>query len=219
MTKAGNGMICLAFLALCMGSTSVFAQETDLSKQFLIDVNRPFVYVKFDHVGPGAPRGRGEADTRIWLRLTNNCRVPILVQANGVPDESPKDEIGLMYEVVANRPVNGLLIAVGPEASGKSGERKNERQQNAETEQESMPRGTMSEVGSLIRIDPGEDVLFSMPVNHFSDRWHVEIPISFELPSGKVLRDPNKWGGEPKVKVFYGLWDLPTKLEKELRSN
>jgi hypothetical protein len=155
----------------------------NVSVGFLIDVNRPFVYVKFDHIGPGAPRSADEPNSRIWLRLTNNCRIPILVRANGVPDESPKDEVGLEWRVVPNPTIQGI------------GE---------------ITRGYMEEVASLVTIGPEEEILFSMPVNHLSKRWHVEIPFEFELPKGKGLRDPAN-GGEPIMVVSYSLWDLPPK--------
>ena len=78
--------------------------------EFLINVNRPFVFVKFDHIGPSVPRSEDEPNLRIWLPLTNNCRVPILVRANGAPDESPKDEVGVQYEVVRNRENSWCLL-------------------------------------------------------------------------------------------------------------
>lgn len=68
----------------------------------MIDENKPFVYVRFDHIGAGTQRDEDEPATRIWLRLVNNCRVPIVVTANGVPNESPKEEVGLRYWIVVN---------------------------------------------------------------------------------------------------------------------
>jgi hypothetical protein len=44
----------------------------------------------------------------------------------------------------------------------------------------------MFDVASLIAIGPGEEMLFSMPVNHLSKRWHVEITFAFELPPEKA---------------------------------
>jgi hypothetical protein len=70
-------------LLLCVVSATLVAQSTKTNKGSLINVNRPFVYVKFDHIGPGARRSVDEPNSRIFLRLTNNCRIPILVRANG----------------------------------------------------------------------------------------------------------------------------------------
>ena len=48
----------------------------------------------------------------------------------------------------------------------------------------------MFHVASLITIGPGEEILFSLPVNHLNKNWHIEIPFNFELPQGKGPRDP-----------------------------
>jgi hypothetical protein len=200
---------------VCVVSTTLPAQSTKTNKGFLLDVNRPFVYVKFDHIGPGAPRSTDEPNSRIWLRLTNNCRIPILVRANGVPDESPKDEVGLEYEVVPNPTMRGM-VSFSPsdkDRMGLSGET-----QKSETNVDDVPRGYMEEVASLVTIGPGEEVLFSMPINHLGKRWHVEIPFEFELPKpkGKGLRDPIN-GGIPVMVVQYSLWDLPPESQAETR--
>jgi len=49
----------LIFL-LCVVTTTLVAQGSKANKGFLLDVNRPFVYVKFDHIGSGAPRSVDE---------------------------------------------------------------------------------------------------------------------------------------------------------------
>ena len=97
-------------IVVCVVSMMLLAQSTKTDKGFLIDVNLPFVYVKFDHIGPGAPRSAEEPNSRIWLRFTNNCRIPILVRANGVPDESPKGEVGLEWEVVLDPVIQRMVF-------------------------------------------------------------------------------------------------------------
>jgi len=97
-------------IVVCVVSMTLLAQSTKTDKGFLIDVNLPFVYVKFDHIGPGAPRSADEPNSRIWLRFTNNCRIPILVRANGVPDESPKGEVGLEWEVVLDPVIQRMVF-------------------------------------------------------------------------------------------------------------
>ena len=71
-----------------------------------------------------------------------------------------------------------------------------------------MPQGYVGEVGSTESIPSGEGILFSIPVNHLSERWHIEIPYDFDLPQRKCCRDPNV-GGQPHMVVNYELWDLP----------
>jgi hypothetical protein len=136
---------------------TMLAQSTKRDKGFLIDVNLPFVYVKFDHIGPGAPRSAEEPNSRMWLRFTNNCRIPIVVRANGVPAESPKSEVGLEWEVVLN-PVIQRIDSFPPSTKGQP-----QTGLNTEKRTDEIPRGYMEEVASLATIGPGEEILFDVP--------------------------------------------------------
>lgn|SRR5437879_6402160 len=204
----------VSFLLIGVPSASLLAQTTKMGKDFLIDVNRPFVYVKFDHIGPGIPRTPTEPNSRIWLRLKNNCRIAILVRANGVPDESPKDEVGLEWEVVPNPTIQGM---VSFSTSGKDEPQTglNAETQKSEKATDEVPRGYMEEVASLVTIGPGQEIRFSMPINHLSERWHVEIPFDFELPPAKGPLHSNTVG-LPIMAVHYTVWDLPRNSQAEV---
>jgi len=73
---------------------------------------------------------------------------------------------------------------------------------------EKMPGGYMMDVGSLVTIMPGKQILFSIPINHVSKRWHIEIPFEFDLPKGKGSRDPKVSLG-PSMIIEYSMEDLP----------
>src|SRR5260370_6871256 len=199
-----------SFASIYLLSVGVFAaiwlqaRVEGAAEDFIIDSNSPFVYYRFDHIGKGMPGDEEEAATRIWLRLTNNCGVPIVVSTFGVPPGSPKDEEGVMYEVVPTV-VGPVPVMIG-----------NEQQPSPELKAEDMPKGYMFDVGSSESIHPGESVLFSVPMNHFGNRWQIEIPFQFDLPKGKGLRDPNLWGGQPKTVLEYSLYDLPPKYQTEV---
>lgn len=208
-TRVMYRVFCALLPVLCFLDAPVLSQTTQLRRKFLVNANHPFVYVKFDHIGPGIPRDEDEPSLRIWLRLTNNCRIPILVRANGVPDESPKDEIGVQYEVVRNPEVRMAVLMDKP------GSQKATGQQEPEAAIEELPRGNNFHVASLVSVEPGSDILFSIPINGLSDKWHVEIPFEFELPKGKGPRDPID-GGIPAMVLNYSLWDLPPKSQAEL---
>jgi hypothetical protein len=62
---------------------------------------------------------------------------------------------------------------------------------------------------------PGESILFSIPVNHLSKRWHIEIPYTFALPRGKCCHNLDV-GGEPVMVIVYGLEDLPRESLTEI---
>ncbi len=195
------------FLVAAVSGMSVAAQtgggKTSL---FVIDPNRPYVYLEFDHIGPGIPRDEGEPKTRVWLRLMNNCRVPIVVTENGTPDGSPKDERQIMYEVVPSIVMGFGVPEFGPRAEDSKTKRRSDEPTTADSDR--IPRGYMGDVGSRESVYPGKEILFSVPVNHLGRRWHIEIPFAFDLPQGKCCREDNI-GGEPEMVIAYTLWDLP----------
>lgn len=201
---------------LLLATLGTLGQTADTVSSFVIDPNRPYVYLRFDHVGVGIRRNEGEPTSRIWLRLVNNCRVPITVSSFGVPDGSPEGETGVMDEVVPVI-VSGIPVGVRiPETTlpPPLGPATPEQRPPTSAKADEMPSGYMSEVRSSESIQPSEDVLFSVPTNHVSKRWYFEIPFHFDLPIGKGPRDENI-GGEPRVVVAYSMWDMPSKYRAD----
>ena len=201
--------ICALFLWLVF-SVSLAAQTVDSKLPFVIDPNRPYVYIKFDHIGPGIQRTETESKNRIWVWLVNNCRVPIKVNENGTPDGSPRDERQIMYEVVPD--VEPMHTIIGP----RKGESANQQPAKDSGKREKRPSGYMSEVGSSESIPPDGKVLFSIPLNHLNEKWHVELRYEFDLPEGACCKLPEV-GGEPKMVVEYGLWDLPPDAHEQFK--
>ena len=145
---------------------------------FAIEKQKPFVYVKFDHFGSMKVTPQRET-SNLWLRLVNNCRLSIVVLANDLGKGVPG--VALNYEVVR-------------EGGFQEGQR--------ETIQ--SPKGNSFHVGSRLTIAPGKDLLFSVPSNHVSEDWHIELDFAFGLP------DPRD-GVNPRGIVTFG-WDrIPTK--------
>lgn len=198
--------LCLPLLLIATPDLQIQASHSTTS--FVIDDTRPFVYVEFDRIGPGAPWSKDESTTRIWLHLRNNCRVPITVLANGVPDDSPKDEVGLMYDVVEDPPSRIIVVRDTLQKTARKPQAASEKDA-AVSEVEEMPRGRLADFGSSISIPPGKAILFSIPTNHISERWHIDIRFQFDLPSAKKwCRDPRVSVG-PDLSITYGIWDLP----------
>jgi hypothetical protein len=201
---------CALILCISLLASRIGAQNVGSPSSFIIDPNRPYVYLKFDHIGPGIPRNESEPKTRIWLWVMNNSKVAIVVRENGTPDGSPRDERQIMYEVVPT--VEPMRIDADVPV------RNPKRMKSAETPSgdfKKMPQGYMEEVGSSESIPPGKGILFSVPVNHLSERWHIQIPYDFDLPQGKCCRDPDV-GGEPHMVVDYELWDLPPEAHAKI---
>jgi hypothetical protein len=115
------------------------------TSSFSFDPNRPYVYLKFDHIGPGIPGDRRESKSRIWLRLTNNCRVAINVHESGTPEGSPDDERGIRYKVVPT--IEPQMVPFGFRVDKNNpNQKQSDKQLSGDLEE--MPQGTMSDVGT-----------------------------------------------------------------------
>ena len=207
-----KALFCLLLLSVLTGlPASLLAQTRDIAKDFVIVPNRPYAYLRFDHVGKGPRRWAEEPETRIWFRLVNNCRLSIVVNTFGVPNGSPKDEQSVMYKIVADDPPIQFAVQSNGSAEPKIWKK---------ATPEELPRDYMFELGSFQSIPSGQAILFSIPVSHLAERWHVEIPFQFDLPRGPgvcppICRDPNN-SGIVTMAIPYGLYDLPPKVRAEI---
>ena len=123
-----------------------------------LDSTKPIVYIAFDHAARRQPVEDGEPDRGLWLRLVNNSVLPVEVRANGTATDP---EMTILPDVIAPRATPFL---------------------GSPPVHERMPRGYSSNVGTLITIDPGKSLVFSVPVNHVSPTWSLQIPFHFSLP-------------------------------------
>jgi hypothetical protein len=196
----------LCVLSLCSALPASRAQAP--AGDFAIDPNRPYVYLKFDHIGNGIQREAAEPTSRIWLRLTNNCRLPITVRTTDVPDGSPKDEHGVMDIIVPIEPPRVTVIGVRRDGTV-------EPKPFVKARQDELPHDYWFEVGSSQTVSPGTALLFSVPINHVGPRWDFDIPFDFETANGKYPRDPSV-GGLPQMTFHYTMFDLPPEARREV---
>lgn len=120
-----------------------------------------------------------------------------------------------MHDVVATK-VPRMVVLLGKIPSGDQPTAAPTEDKN-ELAAEEMPRGYTMDVGSSITIAPGKAILFSIPTNHISERWHIEIRFEFELPRVKCCRDPKVSLG-PDLSISYGIWDLPPEERLKLET-
>ena len=188
--------------AFCVAEAQVQAGANNIAEQFIFNKERAFTYLQFDHVGKGPPRNENEPAYRIWFRLVNNCRVPIVMRTSGVPDGSPLGEVGLFHNVIANPPTYGvpggavLQSGAGPKPA-----------ENA-VATAPMPEGYDADVSSTATLEASESLLFSVPVNHLSEKWHIEISFRFDVPHKRPLHYEANIGGQPHM-------DLPPDARKQ----
>ena len=210
---------CATLLPFCFPLLLLWANQgtmTGGSKNFdfLVDPSKPYVYLELDRVGPRTPLRKEEPKTGIWLRLKNNCNLPIVIVTFRA---SPKNEGGVTDEVVPNpRPPGSETASSGigsyeqgaedladiflspnsNEAEVRGVEEKTKREPRTADQavRAERPHGYNNgyEPGTqvLTVIPPGGQLPFSLPSNHVSKTWHFEIPFRLALPNKSGIRPP-----------------------------
>ena len=144
-------------LIFCAFAATALAQMS--SKQFVIDESKPYVYLKFDHIGDRKPANDWESSKGLWLRLVNNCGLPIKINVFDLGTGDPG--VGVNFEVV---PVIGRVDG------------------DAE-HQTKKPFGYDIEIGTLVTIPPKGDLLFSVPAESVTKLWSIKP--RWTLPEGR----------------------------------
>jgi hypothetical protein len=187
-----------------------------LSEKFLIDQSKPFAYIKFDHVADRKQPSPNESPKGLWLRLVNNCRLPIAVTANGPEPGEPG--VTIEYDVIQDF-ISGFSGLRFPDPSSSSASTQIEAIPVESTE---PPNGYSIEVGSILIIPPKGDLLFSVPLNAvsecrhingpkaFSPCWHLQGPFHFQLAKARTVESP-------KILVDFGWQDLPKQIRESSR--
>lgn len=169
-------------------TTSQNAGKTVPQRQasFLLDRNKPFVYIEFLRVGKREPLREAEVSTGMWLKIVNNCRVPIEFMAYGgnANEATPNEEV--VYDEYQG-------VVVTTPAGQQSPPPQRPRSE--------MPGGYMSDVGSNYILDSGKSLTFSVPINHVAQDWHIEIPFDFALPNTPCC--------QPKMSAVFFLDEVP----------
>src|ERR1700730_11975372 len=181
-------------LALILTVASTILAAQDMTQSFVIDTTKPYAYVKFDHVADRKPLSSNESPKGLWLRLVNNCRIPIIVAIFNPGTGDPG--VGIYDEVVP-------VVIKGPFFQGlRAGEKPPKL---AQPSHEKPTAGYAAEVFSTTTIAPGSDLLFSVPLNHVSQFWYLQIMFNLDVPGGG-------YGSEPHSTLSFHWQDIPEKF-------
>ena len=178
--------IVAAIFALLTCVTSGFSQSS--ATHFVIDKSKPYVYLKFDHVGAREPLKYGESSRGIWLRLVNNCYLPIKVRGYGVG--TPGGGVGVDFSIV-KEPMR-ILSDNEPTAD--------------------LPGGYTTENGGTQTISPSKDLLFSVPAASVTKAWYIEVRFNLVLP------EPNHGAYHPYSVADFRWENIPQKDRTLLES-
>jgi hypothetical protein len=155
---------------------------------FVLDSSNPYVYLQFDHIGPRKPIQHGEPSTGLWLRIVNNCRVPVIVGTFGITTGDVG--VGVIDEVIREDrggvrvEAEGAAIPTVPVGSDSAPEKPKA------TKPMSVPEGYSAEVHSATRIPPGESLLFSVPINHVGSDWFMRVRFTLAVSGAQVGNVP-----------------------------
>jgi hypothetical protein len=224
--------LCASLLLLLVSAGCFGAQGEKKAQPFVLNPAKPYAYIEFDHAGNRAPLGPGESKYGYWLRLVNNCRLPIFVRASG--GSSPG---AVLFDEVVRVPTPMAIIAVPakphlmstedynggsePKRRGLGGSpphlqssraAKNHRRIKQSSvgclvPTQKPPQGYFFEVSTTEIIEPGKSFLFSIPSNQLSPNWYIRVQFGLEIL-------PNEFPDEPYSYIDFTWWDLPKAVRR-----
>lgn len=215
----------ILLLAVCASIPASSTPRADIripleATTFVIDASKPYVYLEIDHVGPRKPIREGEPNVGIYLHLTNNCALPLVIVKFGSSLADPKAAITIQDEVVPNPQGPGGDVTGGSvyveggvtdlkemddifrspnlneaAVSGAEWAQKQAVQGIPQKDRPERPHGYNGGNGPtgvqvITLIPPGGKVFFSVPANHVGATWHFEIPFRLALPNKSRIRPP-----------------------------
>jgi hypothetical protein len=188
---------------------SAFAQGNEASS-FVLDHSRQYVYLKFDHIGPRKPVQSGESGIGLWLKVVNNCRIPILFKSYGVPPGEPG--VGLADETVEVEEARIQIYGLFAKEAAAAKEENRLRLQAAKAERQlrlqklkHKPEGYLLKVSGAVRVQPGEEILFSVPRNHVSNEWDLRL---------KFVLDVSRSKAGPYTYLYFSESDIPREFRQ-----
>jgi hypothetical protein len=167
------------FFLFFLCTIGAIAQEIDPSN-FVIDQSKPYVFLKFDHIGPRKAAQHGEENIGLWLKVVNNCRIPIVLGGHNALAGDPGYYID--DEVIEEAP--SMITYVKTEKEMEIGNKSGKKTMK------SKPLGYSSSVAGVIRIQPGEDVLVSFPINHVDDDWYLRVKVALAINKSSIAAGP-----------------------------
>lgn len=167
-----------------------------ISLPFILDSSKPYVYLAFDHAGDRTPVYPSEDKKGIWLRFVNNCRIPVAIKTFDPGTEDPG--VGVQHEVV---PIQSASFGETPSLTNKA-------DRGGSRTDLKPPEGYSAELATLKIVEPGESVLFSVPLDHLSPYWHLRVQFTLDVSGQR--------GDQPYSYVeFY--WDKLPKSVREMK--
>jgi len=153
-----------------------------------VDEKKPYLYLSFEKIATRTPIRKEENSQGLWLRLHNNSCMPVSVKT--FQPSTNDQEVDLYDEVIKLRVPIGNSKALGSKAP----------------KTDAMPKGySSSDVFSSRVIKPGENLLFSVPLNHVSSQWYLRVYFLLGSRDKKAINQPTGF-------VEFYWTDIPTQF-------
>jgi hypothetical protein len=151
---------------MLLAAMGISMAQSQTPGKLALDSAKPIVYIEFDHAGPREPVEQDEPARGLWLRLVNNSVVAIEVETM---DTATQGKLTLLPDVIT--PIERRIPRSG-------------------VGREKMPSGYAPGMGVARTIAPGKDIVFSVPANHVSPNWYMQVPFHFSLAPVKEGEQP-----------------------------
>jgi len=182
----------LMMIFVLLFAISAFSQDLKPS-DFIIDSSKPFVYLKFNHIGLVKPNPDSTAENYLWLKVINNCRLPIVFSSQGPLPGYPG--VSIEDEVVEQEQGIQVISNLDMEDFDKHQELRKERLKH-------KPQGYSFEVSGVVHVQPGKEIIVSFPLNHVDDFWYLRIKFAFDLNRSSASLGPY-------IYLPFYKWDIP----------
>ena len=166
------------------------ARAQTSAKDFVVDQSAPWAYIKFDHLGDRKPANDWESTKGLWLRLINNCKLPIKISVLSPGTGDPG--VVVNFDVV---PTPG-------------------RNAPDEEQRKNMPFGYAADIGTEVTIPPKGDLLFSVPAESVTEHWYIQVQFEFALPTPKSIKGQPTGNYDPHVVADFDWYNIPQALRK-----
>lgn len=145
--------IVLSFSLTCLAQSS-FRTETQ-GENFRLDLSKPSAFISFEKFVEKKSPQEGEDNEELWLRFHNNTKWKLFVKAIG--EDKEHEVYGILYEV---QRIRGM---------------------EWKTKDADIPIGRRQvHVGSILEIESGKSILFSVTRKHLADGLSILVSFSYE---------------------------------------
>lgn len=176
---------------------------------FLVEKDKPSVYMTFEKSGKAEPLHQGESYNRLWLRLRNNTRANISFCHSSVDFEYGNIAIHYDIEENTNFGSDAKLVIKPP----KTNQLLDDRETHGKNE---IPYNGNSTGHACLMYDlsTGKSVLFSIPKEYLiykSTDFRIKIRFNYEWE-----KEGTEVGSHPLHFVSFSFGDLPFNEQKKL---